>query len=127
MTIPRAGELTRLQATQSAHMPDTCLILTRSTLEDAYGGEVETFTPGSAVFCGFKATSKREVQEQGQVVMAEAELRLPIGTAVTSKDRVRVTHRFGIALPSALDYDVIGHPSQGPSGLLLTLRRVTDG
>jgi hypothetical protein len=107
-------------------MADVCSILTRGISTDGYGDEVETFSPGSAVICGFKATSKREVQEQGQIVMAEAELRLPIGTAVTSKDRVRLTYRLGTLLASPVDYEVIGHPYQGPSGLLLTLRRVTS-
>lgn len=126
MTIPRLGELTRMKATQELHMADVCLILTRSLATDGYGGEVETFTPGSAVYCGFQATSKREVQEQGQVVMAEAELRLPIGTAVTSQDRVRITYRLGTLLATPVDYEVIGHPTQGPSGLKLTLRRVVE-
>lgn len=124
----RSGEITRLQAAQQQHLGDTCVILSYSAADNAYNLPEPTFTPGAPTDCGFKGNSRREVQDGGQVIVADAELRLASDTTITQLDRVRLTHKAGQELASPLTFDVIGHPETGPSGIVVTLRRIaTDG
>jgi hypothetical protein len=53
----------------------------------------------------------------------DAQLRLPINTVISGVDRVRITHRFGVMLLNiGVEYELIGEPMRGPSGLVLKLR-----
>ncbi len=123
----QAGELSRMQATQEAAMMDTCVHLRRFTQEDDYGNPVETFAEGESFACGIDLPPKNaEAQVNGQVVMVDARLRLPLDaeTAIGNAERIRLTHRFGMALASDQDYEVIGEARRGPSGLVYNLRKV---
>ena len=79
----------------------------------------------TAISCGFKPGRVREVMDNGQVVMAQPELRLPLGTAVTALDRFEVTHRYGEALTTTEVYAITGI-RRGPSGLVLDLETCTE-
>ncbi len=119
-------ELARMQGTQDAAMMDACVL-------EAYGASTSNYGYGhsysdvSTSVCGLKPAPSREVMESGQVALPDARLRLPIHTGVAGVDRVRVTHRHGVALAVPLVYDVIGLPERGPSGLQLNLRLATGG
>lgn len=121
------AELSSLQATQVESLQDTCVLQSWSSgSADAYGQRVETWTDGAALACGYKPTGGREVWGvEDQPIIIDATVRLPIATVVNRKDRVRVTHRFGVELDSAEVFEIIGEPRRGPSGLQLDLRRVT--
>lgn len=120
-----ATELARMQAAQTSAMQDTGVRLAYSATTDAYGNPVASYTPGTPGPCGFDPTNDDEVQESGQVVTAEAAIRLPIDTVLDPRDRWRITHRFGVAV-TAMDYEIIGLPQRGPSGLVLKVRKVTS-
>lgn len=107
-------------------MMDTCVIYTHSDgATDAYGSPSVTYSAGSAVACGYKPSSTREVQQGNETVIIDAQLRLAIGTAIGSRDRVQLTKRYGDSITPIL-FDVTGQPAQGPSGIVVNLRRVTD-
>jgi hypothetical protein len=122
-----ATTLSHLRVRYGRLMQDTCKVLAYSATADDYGLPVVTFTPGAAIACGFDPQASREVQEGSHVAVVDGRLRLPLGTAVTSKDRIQVTHRFGEALSSPETYSIIGEPERGPTGLVLNLRTATDG
>lgn len=118
-------ELERMQATQESAMMDLAQVLTRSAGTGDYGYGPATYLAGRSIACGFDP-KPREVMGDTQVEMSDGTLRLPIGTAVTHLDRVKITRRFGSVVP-AQTYEIMGQPARGPSGLVLNLRRVTDG
>lgn len=120
-----SDELTRLQATQDGAMMDTCVILTWvEGAIDEYGKPAEVYEPSELpTICGFDATARKEVMDGAQVAITDAQMRLPIGTAISHLDRVQVTHRNGVAI-TAQTFALIGMPRRGTSGLLLNLRSV---
>ena len=121
------SELSAMRQTQTSAMMDTCVVLIHgSGAIDAYGNPSAGYSEGSPVRCGYHPGSSREVQQGNETVLVDATLRLPVGTVINSRDRVRLTHRFGEVLATPLLFDVMGQPAQGPSGLLVNLRRVTD-
>ena len=124
MTGLRAGELTGLQTTQAGHMMDTCVRLVYSSALDAYNIPQPTYTPGDTLACGFNPSPSRELMNQ--VPEVEAVLRLSVDTVLDVRDRIRVTQRFGAAVTNE-DYEIAGQPRRGPSGLLVPLKKVTDG
>lgn len=122
-----AGERELMEGTQEAAMMDTCLIAEPSTTEDAYNNPVAAWTWSSATEseCGFNPSPSREVMRQ--VPECDAVLRLPVDTTISAVARVRITKRFGETQSSPRNYEVIGNPRRGASGLLVWLRKVTDG
>lgn len=122
-----SSELAAMRQTQESAMMDTCIVLTHgSGATDAYNTPSDGYSEGSPVRCGYRPGSTREVQQGNETVLVDATLRLSVGTAINSRDRVRLTHRFGEALATPLLFAVVGQPAQGPSGLVVNLRRVTD-
>jgi hypothetical protein len=128
MTPFSPAELAAMRATQSGAMMDTCLIMRYiSGVKDEGNVPVNAWRTGESVACGFNPAGGREVMEQTQVAIADAQVRLPISTTLDSRDRIKITHRFGEQINQQPTYEVIGLPERGPSGLLLNLRLVTDG
>ena len=124
MTGLRPGELTGLQVTQEGHMMDTCVRLVYAAATDAYGIPQPTYTPAAtSLACGFNPSSR---EMMNQVPDVEAVLRLPADTVLDNRDRIRITYRFGTAVTNE-DYEIAGLPRRGPSGLLVPLKKVTDG
>lgn len=107
-------------------MQDTCLILAYSATSDDYGNPDPTYTAGSALACGFEPVRPRELQESGEVPVIDARLRLPIGTTLDERDRMRMTKRYGETLSPAEDFEIVGPVMRGPSGLVVGLRLVDD-
>lgn len=123
-----ATELSRMQTAQDAAMQDTCVVLEYSGgATDDYGMPLPAiYTAGDTLACGLDTNPRGEAMSGAQVAMVDARLRLPIGTVLDVRDRIRVTHRFGVAI-TAETYEILGVPRRGPSGLLVDLKRVTDG
>lgn len=128
MTKFSPAELARMELAQTGAMQDKCIIMVYSAEDGDYGPSMDypTYTAGDPVVCGYKPTSK-EVMDGSQVAMTDGKLRLPIGTDVSHLDRIRLTHRFGVALSTPETFEILGQPERGPSGLVLNLRMVTDG
>ena len=121
------AELAALETDQEAHMMDTCTIGVYHAVPDGYGIPTPTYQASdSSVICGLNENVRQEVQSRGEVVMVDAVLRLPVGTAVDSRDRITITHRFGSELTVKPVYNIIGNPRRGASGLLLNLALVTE-
>lgn len=122
-----ADELSRLQQAQENGMFDTCIIARYAAGGvDDYGKLAPVWTDGASTACGLAPNKHNEVMAGAQVVLSDAVLRLPIDTVIGARDRVTVTHRFGVALGTALVYELLGEPMRGPSGLRINLRTLTN-
>jgi hypothetical protein len=121
------SELTDLRDAQQTHMMDTCLICEPTSTNDTYNLPAHTFDWDEAEEspCGLNASPSKELLSQ--VPNSEAVLRLPIGTTISNLARTRITKRFGETQSSPITYEVIGMPRLGPSGMLVWLKKVTDG
>jgi hypothetical protein len=123
-----AAELERMQSTQSDAMQDICeLLVYAPTPADDYGMPQRKYVVRQSLECGIEHTRQGDAMGQGQVAVGDAVLRLPIDTDLTNVDRITVYERFGTLQASAKTYEIMGDAKQGPSGLVLDLRQVTDG
>ena len=126
------GELSAPRETQVAAMQDRCVILTATITTDRYGKPVKTtYASGPEIPCGFRQGGQAgagtdEVMEGTEVVTADAVLRLPIGTVITSSDRVALTKRADAPVPPQA-YGVLGQPARGSTALVVELELITDG
>lgn len=123
-------DLAGMQQTQQDHMMDTCKILAYSETEDeSTNRPIRRYTAGDPLACSFDATKQDEVQVEGEVIITDARIRLPIDTELDSRDLIQMTHRFGTALadPVLETYEIIGNPTQRASALRCFVRLVTDG
>jgi len=123
-----SDQLTDLRADVADTFWDTCVIQTYHATADSHGQMVNSPSGGSAISCGFRwKTSKDAFSVGGAGVVAEgdAELRLPIGTTITAKERVKITYLRGSALGTALIFQVIGEPRPGLTAILVDLKKAT--
>ena len=123
-----ANDLANMKTTQEAHMLDTCQVLNFSEgVPDDYNIPQPAVESSQDTVCGYNPTKYEEVQDEGDVELIDAEIRLPSDTEIYTDSRIRVTHRFGAVLTEQPVYELIGGPRPGPSGLLCKCRLVTDG
>jgi head-tail adaptor len=125
MSLLTASDLAAMRADQSDAMWDTCIVQVWSGSADAYGELIETYTDGSALACRFVPASGTESRRSNmtQVVMP-AMVRLPLGTAVTAKDRVKITKRFGSTLTTPLIFGVDDASISGATCVTVKLKDV---
>ena len=121
-----AAELAHMREAQTGHLPDTCYIQTAVEALDAFRQMVTTFPADSAAIdCGLDMRPGAEhTGVSGTVLDYDATIRLPLGTVVTPKDRIKVTKRFDETLATALIFEIISPYQQGASGLRYRLRRL---
>jgi hypothetical protein len=115
-------ELATMQGAQEAHMMDTCQIGAYSRTDGAtYGQSVEAWTYGAALDCGLEQQAGSERRKDDMTVEKwDAVLRLPIGTAINVKDKIKITARHGLPVTN-LVYMVVSPPRVGASGLRILL------
>jgi len=121
-------DMAMMQEAQTGHMQDTCRILVYQAGErTGYGKRQPVYSDGPTIECGLSFPSRQyEAPGGSQFPLTEARLRVPFGTAIKPSDRILVTHRFGIMKTTPERFEVIGLAGQGPSGILLNLKRVTS-
>ena len=122
------SELLGMQETQESAMMDLCDISRISNSgTDGYGKPRRTWvTIYDDVPCGFGYPTPREAMGLAQAEQIDAKLRLALGTDITNLDRVTITDRFGVAETDPITYEVGGPIEQGPSGIIIWLRKVTN-
>ena len=126
----QTAELTRMQATQDGAMQDKCQILRYASLGDGYGNPKASYTPWPEISCGIEQKVPREVQMSGEVPVIDAVIRLPLGTKIDERDRIRVAWRYTVEqLPelSRDEYDIVGPVREGPSGIRVNCQLRTEG
>lgn len=117
-----SADLSNMRTCQEAHMFDTCELLKKSTFGvDQYGMPYTSFVVVGMSVCGLNTTASREMLN-AEAHMYDARLRLPLGTVIINVDQIRITHRFGEMLNTPIEYEILGSPVIGPSGMVLNLR-----
>jgi len=58
--------------------------------------------------------------------MTDGGVALPLGTSISSGDRIRFTKINGRSLSGSWDFEVLGSPSETTTHLVANLRRVTE-
>ena len=120
-----AAELAAMQTAQEGHFFDTMIPQVYSRTFNAVGEPVVTFTDGAATDCGVDLRPGSERHTGDNTLTAyDATIRVAWDSTLNTKDRVKVTHRFGTALAVALVFDVVAPLQQGPSGSRFALRRI---
>lgn len=127
MTSLDVLDLRSMRLAQTDTMQDTCKILTLSSGSDSWSSPTKAYTTGSAISCGFRYMTPRELHGSAEVPVVQAEVRLPYDTTISSNERIQVTHIKGVALGTAEVYEVLGPPRRGPSAIRCNLRLATDG
>jgi len=124
------GDLSRMQAAQQAHMPDTCHRAVYSSSADDYGAIIEVWTENTTdIPCGIEQGNQRQTNEKIEdnmtVVTYDAIVRLPISLAEIwdIKDRLILTKRFGVAI-TPIAYGIVAPVMRGPSGIRLLLQKI---
>jgi hypothetical protein len=123
------GTIGRLRQINDRALMDRCvrLVFTAGTM-DAYGlDRPETYEEGATLPCLFRKLKPGEAMEQTEVATIAGQLRLPKGTTMDARDRIRLTHLHGDALAAAQTYKIVGEPQDTYVGLVLNLELVTDG
>lgn len=119
------GEIAQMRVTQQAAMMDTCRRLVWTYIgDDELGNPIYDYVPGATLVCGLNPDPATELAGDTQLTVADARLRLPIGTVLDNRDRLEILTRNGEALSPTLVYEILGQPRRGVTGLILDLRTV---
>ncbi len=108
MTLILSGELSQLKAVQVTSLHDAGQILQFSSTTNALNLPVKGYVAQAEIACGYRPSSGREVHGESQIVLYDATLRVPLGTVISTKDRFRLTRRFGSAVSPTIDFEIIG-------------------
>lgn len=111
-------ELSRMRSHAEETFQDTCVIQDYTAgAVDGLNQKAETWPDGSTVSCGLRILKHREVLENSETELIDARIRLPIGTSLDHRDKIKVTHRFGTALATPLIFRIVGEPVVSHSAL----------
>ena len=129
MTPLSPADLTAMREAQAAAMMDACIVERRTSVPDAWGGEMETWLASAPVPCGFDPTSpvlRERRRADGTVAVIEALLRLRLEDAegLDGRDRVRITARSGQPLVEPWLFGLDGPPEPGRTCAVCRLMRV---
>ena len=118
-------ELAAMREAQNTYMMDTCVRQVYSRTYNSFGESVEGWTDQSGdIACGL---DMRPGSEQHRPTMTtleyDATLRLPIGTVLDAKDRIKISKRYGESITAQI-YRIEGPVQRGPSGIRVLLRKV---
>ena len=124
-----ATDLAQMQDVQVDSMMDTCDVLTYTAgAINAYGKpSPATYVSSGAIACGvgyIRSASSAEARDQ--VSTLRVQVRLPLDTTVTGKDRIEVQKRLGADI-TAITYGILGEIRRGPSCLTCDVFQITDG
>lgn len=118
------AELVMLRADAESEMLDTCKIGTKVAGGSAVEPSKGKYAYGDAISCGFDSSPSSEAQDGSQRTLTDGEIRLPIGTSVSSVNAIQVTHRQGAELGTAEVFEVVGEPRRGMTALVAQVKRL---
>ncbi len=130
MTSLSSTELSRMRDDAEETMYDLCVI-GKYMRDEADGFNLpedywQDITDETA--CGFKTVKNREAMGETEVVMIDAELRLPYDTDIDRRDRIRLTYRLGEFIEHANQpvFRIVGQPVHGHAAIVLQLIKDTE-
>lgn len=107
-------------------MQDECVIMHYAPGTNSHNEDVADYVSDeSAIVCGLDMRSGDERHtSMFTALVYDATVRLPIGTDVDAKGRIRITKRYGETLVDPLTFEIVGPVQEGPSGIRLKLKRI---
>lgn len=133
MTSLSAKELSRMREYAEETMYDLCIIgkYMRDEADDFNLPEDYWQSLTEETVCGFKLVRNREAMGETEVVMIDAELRLPYDTDIDRRDRIKLTYRLvkeeGFILHKDQPvFKIIGQPLHGHAAIVVQLVRDTE-
>lgn len=115
-----AGMRAFMRSAQEQTMQHTCRIEPYVVAGD---GTV-SYGPGYETACGFNSqTGSHNAGSLYETAIADAQLRLPLGTYIGVKDRVTILTAYGEPIEPRT-YEVSGMPDEGPTAILADLTEV---
>ena len=116
-----------MRQVQDSAMMDQCQIMRYSETFDAAHFPVPAWTAEPAIACGLEmANGKRQRKAELTAIAWDARIRLPIGTTLDVRDRIKLIKKYGETV-TAITYELMSPASQGPSGLVAQLRKFDPG
>lgn len=104
---PTPQEISRFARDAVDTMLDRCIVLRFTDGgQDDRGMPSVTYTPGTPTACGFSRRTRRETMGGAQVPVEIAALRLPLAQAVSTLDRILLTHRMGRSLAEPIVFEI---------------------
>lgn len=118
------GELDLMIDHAEAQMPDTGVVLRRTTgARGSRGQPAASFVAQAPTRCTFVVNAAREaLSESSGAAITDATVYLPQDTVIGPQDRFQLTHRLGRALAAPITYAVIGQPAPDLATLRVGLR-----
>ena len=123
-------ELSRMRAAAEETMNDLCIISRYlpdaadefNVREDNWEDDIEE------VICGFKIAQNKEAMDESEVIMIDAELRLPHDVEFGRRDKIRLTYRLGefILRDDQPTFRIVGQPIHGHAAVVLKLVKDTE-
>lgn len=117
-----------MQTDSVAHMFDTCHRMVYSFSAGTLNQEKPIYTESNTdLLCGFSPDPGSLTIEQDKTVITwDGTLRLPLGTTLDVRDRIKLTKRFGQVQSSPITYDIVAPPQVGPTCLRILLKEVKE-
>lgn len=101
------------------------------TITDSWGstatGTSFAYDTVNTVKCFEDLNKSGEVSDGSHVALVDAMIYVPIGTAIDSTQRLKVTHTYHKALSAVRVYGVVGQPKEARNLLLIHVRLETGG
>lgn len=124
--MPSSDDLIWMRAGNEGLFTGTCVRMVYTMALTRSGAEETTWPDGATYPCRFGSLSGSENPGQDLTKLRYgATLCLAHDAVFDYRDRVRLTHHLGEELAEPEEFEIVGHPERGPSGLLLQLRRIT--
>jgi hypothetical protein len=115
----------RMKTLAYRNMRDTLNIGTMSGGTRADPGAGTWSYPSTAIKCQVLLGKSDEVPDGTQTTLTSGDIWVPVDTAITAKQRVKVTKRHRETLATPEIYTVIGAPDDRKHALVLHVQRVT--
>lgn len=120
--------LTRQRRHATDTMLDRCQVLTHSENgRDSHNRPQYEYVAGAETPCGVKTAVNREVEAADKVVTVDYVIRLPHGTAVSQRDRIRLTKLFGAPDFTPVVCEIVGTVQYGATAVVANLKTIVDG
>lgn len=84
-----------------------------------------TYASASPLKCRVETGTPFEVNDGTQTTILDTRIMVPLESSISATQRVKVTHRFRVALGTPKIYAVIGTPENGRSSMALIVKLVT--
>ena len=123
-------ELSRMRAEAVTSMFDYCIISqwTPDGVDELNHPKHNWQDVDEYISCGYKTVKNKEAMIDSEIVMVDAELRLPHDTELDRRDRIRLTHRLGeiISVARQPTYKIVGEPIHGHNAIKVSLVLETE-